>query len=160
MLSASQFQRFAARLNRARIPLLPGIVDYLTRLIFACWFPHSVKAGKGVVLGYGGLGIVIHADSVLGDEVHIDQGVTIGGNGRELGVPKIGSNVYIGAGAKILGPIMIGDGCLIGANAVVLCSLPPRSVAVGVPARIIKTDIRDEDYLVSQKLRNRTRSGS
>ena len=53
------------------------------------------------------------------------------------GSPKIGNRVDIGAGAKLLGPIVVGDDAVIGANAVVLCDVPPGSLAVGVPARIV-----------------------
>lgn len=111
--------------------------DYTNRFIFSCWIPGSASIGAGVVLGYQGLGIVVHKDAVIGDDVHIDQGVTIGGNANELGVPIIEDGVYLGAGAKILGPIRIGGGARIGANAVVLCDVPARATAVGVPARII-----------------------
>ncbi len=90
-----------------------------------------------MVLGYQGLGIVIHKDAVVGSNVHIDQGVTIGGNAKEVGVPTIGDGVYVGAGAKILGPIHIGKGAKIGANAVVLCDVPEGATAVGIPARIV-----------------------
>ena len=116
-------------------------------MVFACWFPHTIKAGQGLVLGYGGLAIVVHADAVIGSNVHIDQCVTIGGNGITHGVPVIKDNVYIGAGAKILGPIVVGEGSIIGANAVVTKSIPPKSLAVGVPARVIESDININEKL-------------
>ena len=104
-----------------------------------------------MILGYGGLGVVIHSDAVIGDNVHIDQGVTIGGNGTVSGVPRIESNVYIGAGAKLLGPIKIGEGSVVGANAVVLRDIPPRSLVVGVPAKIIRSDIDIETFLYHRR---------
>lgn len=134
-----RLKRFAAQINRFGIPFVPKIVDYLTRLIFGCWFPHTVKCGENIILGYGGLGVVVHGASVIGNNVHIDQHVTIGGNGRVFGVPRIEDDVYIGAGAKILGPIVIGKGSIIGANSVVLKNVPPNSVVVGVPGRIVKS---------------------
>lgn len=93
------------------------------------------------MLGYGGLGVVIHKDAIIGNDCHIDQGVTIGGTGTKLGVPRLGDRVYIGAGAKILGDISVGDGATIGANAVVLTDVPPNGVAVGVPARLVKVRV-------------------
>jgi serine O-acetyltransferase len=68
----------------------------------------------------------------------IRNGVTVGLRNRGIsGSPRIGNRVDIGAGAKLLGSIQIGDDCAIGANAVVLCDVPARSIAVGIPARIL-----------------------
>ncbi len=91
--------------------------------------------GEGTILGYGGLGIVVHKDARVGRRVLISQEVTIGGQGSRPGVPVIEDDVKIGAGAKILGPVTIGRGALIGANAVVTRDVRPYAVAAGVPAR-------------------------
>jgi serine O-acetyltransferase len=147
MLNPIWLYRMAHYLHRRHLPIVPRLFDYVARVLFACWLPHTATLGRRIVLGYGGLGIVIHGDARLGDDVHIDQGVTIGGNARELGVPTIGNGVYIGAGAKILGPVVIGDHAVIGANAVVVTDLPPNCVAVGVPARVIQRDIDAESFL-------------
>jgi serine O-acetyltransferase len=120
---------------------IPKLIDYLIRFIFSCWLPHAVRSGENLILGYGGLGVVIHGNAVLGADVHIDQNVTIGGNGTECGVPIIENNVYTGAGAKILGPITIGDGSIVGANSVVIRDVPPRTVVAGIPAKIIRQNI-------------------
>lgn len=114
------------------------VIDLLVRQWFGCFVPGSASLGRSVVLGYGGLGVVIHKDAVLGDGVVVSPGVLIGGNGVETGVPRIGPMCKIGAGAKLLGPITIGTGVSIGANAVVISDLPDGSVAVGVPARIVQ----------------------
>lgn len=151
MISAVDFYRASRWLSEKGVPVLPRAIDYLSRLIFACWLPHTASIGREVVLGYGGLGIVIHSDACIGDGVHIDQGVTIGGNGTVFGVPRIGSNVYIGAGAKILGPINVGDGSVIGANAVVVRDVPARSVVVGVPAKVVRENIDIDQYLWSAR---------
>lgn len=151
MISAIQTYRVARWMAERRLPLLPRLIDYVNRLVFACWVPHDARIGRDVVLGYGGLGIVIHQDSVIGDRVHIDQGVTVGGNGTQFGVARIGDDVYIGAGAKILGPIEIGAGAVIGANAVVLEDVPAYSVAVGVPARVIRHDIDPASFLYHKR---------
>lgn len=82
-------------------------------------------------------GVVIHENSIIGDDCMIMQQVTIG-QLAEGGVPQIGSNVYIGSGAKILGRVTIGDGAAIGANAVVLQDVPAHSTAVGIPARVVR----------------------
>jgi serine O-acetyltransferase len=147
MLGPIIYYRISNWLYSHRIPLLPRLIDIMVRCVFACWLPHSAKIGKNLVLGYGGLGVVIHSLCEIGEDVQIDQGVTLGGNATSFGAPKIGSNVYIGAGAKILGPVVVGQGTVIGANAVVTRDIPPRSVAVGIPARVIKTDIDIDDFL-------------
>lgn len=147
MLNPIWLYRLAHSLHQRGLPFVPSLLDYIVRALFACWLPHTATLGRRIVLGYGGLGIVIHGDALLGDDVHIDQGVTIGGNARERGVPTIGNGVYIGAGAKVLGPVVVGDHAVIGANAVVVTDLPPNCVAVGVPARVVRKDIDAESFL-------------
>ncbi len=133
--------RMARKLSYYSVPIFPSLLDYLNRLLFTCWIPHTCDIGKCFIAGYQGMSMVIHKNSVIGDNVHIDQCVTLGGNGTEFGAPVIGSNVYVGAGAKILGPIRVGDGCIIGANAVVLSDVPDNSIAVGVPAKVVRQNI-------------------
>lgn len=147
MLNPVWLYRIAHFLHRKHVPLFPYVIDYLIRALFACWLPHAATIGRRVVLGYGGLGIVIHGDAHIGDDVHIDQCVTIGGNATQLGVPTIGDMVYIGAGAKILGPVVIGSNTVIGANAVVVTDIPPNCLAVGVPAHVIRENIDPASFL-------------
>jgi len=82
---------------------------------------------------------VIGETSVVGDDVTLYQGVTLGGTGKEQGKrhPTIEDNVVVGGGAKILGNITVGKNCRIGAGSVVLRSVPPDSTVVGVPGHII-----------------------
>lgn len=83
-----------------------------------------------------GTGIVVGETAEIGDDVLMYQGVTLGGRAlsKTKRHPTIGNHVMLGAGAKILGPVMIGDHSAVGANAVVVRDVPPRSVAVGIPA--------------------------
>lgn len=100
--------------------------------------------GEGLFIDHGH-GVVIGETAILGDNVTLYQGVTLGGTGKEQGKrhPTIGNNVLIGAGAKILGSFTIGDNCKIGAGSVVLKDVPSNSTVVGVPGRIIiRNDIR------------------
>ena len=129
--------RLSHWLYQRGVPVLPRLLYGLNRVLFAVVLPPSVVLGRDVLLGYSGLGIVIHARAVIGDRVQIGTGVTVGGRGRFHEVPVIGNDVEIGSGAKILGPIRVGDGASIGANAVVLCDVPPGATAVGVPARVL-----------------------
>ncbi len=98
--------------------------------------PCETRIGRRLVIEHFG-GIVVSGDSVIGDDVTLRHGVTLGLRRTGVaGAPVIGNRVDIGAGAKILGPVHIGDGAVIGANAVVLCDVPAGALAVGVPARI------------------------
>lgn len=86
-----------------------------------------------------GTGIVIGETAHLGHNCSVLHHVTLGGSGKK-GVdrhPKVGNGVLLGAGASVLGNIKIGDGCQVGAGTLVIEDLPERSVAVGVPAKII-----------------------
>lgn len=96
----------------------------------------NFRFGGGLILPHP-TGVVIHPSARVGVNCMIFQGVTIGANGPDSGVPYIGGHVDIGAGAKVLGGITVGDHAKIGANAVVLCDVPPGATAVGIPARII-----------------------
>ena len=90
-----------------------------------------------------GTGVVIGETAIIGNDVTLFHGVTIGGTGKEKGKrhPTIGNNVFIGSGAKVLGNIKIGDNVKIGANAVILKSIKSNSTAVGVPGDIVKSAI-------------------
>lgn len=98
--------------------------------------PCETQVGRRLVIEHFG-GIVISGDSVIGDDVTLRHGVTLGLRRTGVpGAPVIGDGVDIGAGAKILGPVRIGVGAVIGANAVVLCDVPAGALAVGIPARV------------------------
>jgi serine O-acetyltransferase len=98
--------------------------------------PCETQVGRRLVIEHFG-GIVVSGDSVIGDDVTLRHGVTLGLRRTGVpGAPVIGNSVDIGAGAKILGPVRIGAGAVIGANAVVLCDVPAGALAVGIPARI------------------------
>ena len=134
-------------LNQYGVPILPQIINKLfIRLLFGCQVSLGAKIGKNVILGNGGLGIVIHRDSVIGDNVYISPNVTIAGTTKKLGAAKIGKNTLISTGARLLGPVTIGENCVIGANAVVISDIPDNSLAVGLPAKIIKNDIDIRSY--------------
>ena len=122
---------------RKRLKFLARLLDYLNRILFSVWLPSSAKIGKDLTLGYWGLGIVIHSDSVIGDRCQINQNVTIGRNLGDIKVPRIGNNVYIGAGSIIFGEIEIGDNTIVGSNSLVNKSVPKDSIVVGNPLRII-----------------------
>lgn len=95
--------------------------------------------GKGLFIDHGH-GVVIGETAIVGDNVTLYQGVTLGGTGKESGKrhPTVGNNVMISAGAKVLGSFTIGENSKIGAGSVVLQEVPPNSTVVGVPGRVVK----------------------
>ena len=99
----------------------------------------AAQIGRRFFIDHG-TGVVIGETTIIGDDVTLYQGVTLGGTGHHTGKrhPTIGNNVLIGAGAKVLGPFTVGDNTNIAAGAVVLDEIPPNSTAVGVPARVVK----------------------
>ena len=109
--------RIAHACHHWHIPLLPRFIYGINRILFSVVLPPSVKIGSGVVLGYAGIGTVIHARAVIGDRVIIGPHVTIGGKTPHVEVPVIEDDVDIGAGACILGPVRVRRGAVIGANA-------------------------------------------
>jgi serine O-acetyltransferase len=96
------------------------------------------------------MGVVIGETTIIGDNVTLYQGVTLGGTGKEKGKrhPTLGSNIVIGTGAKVLGNIIIGDNSYIGANAVVIKDVPANSTVVGVPGRITRQDGKKMDVVL------------
>ncbi|WP_428827771.1 serine O-acetyltransferase [Azonexus sp. IMCC34842] len=129
--------RLSNHLHRWRVPVLPKLCYAFNRIVFSSVVPPGVQMGKGVLLGYKGLGIIIHRRAVIGNNVLVGAHVTIGGRGEFHDVPVIEDDVMIGTGAKILGPVRIGRGARIGANAVVVKDVPPGATATGIPARVL-----------------------
>lgn len=99
----------------------------------------GAEIGEGFFIDHGN-GVVIGETAIIGNNVTLYQGVTLGGTGKEQGKrhPTIGDNVMISAGAKVLGSFTIGANSKIGAGSVVLAEVPPNSTVVGVPGRVVK----------------------
>jgi serine O-acetyltransferase len=120
---------------------LARFISQMARFLTGIEIHPGAKIGKGLFIDHG-MGVVIGETSIIGDNVLLYQGVTLGGTGLEKGKrhPTIGNNVVIGTGAKVLGNITIGDNSYVGSNAVVIKDVPPNSTVVGVPGRITKQD--------------------
>lgn len=97
--------------------------------------------GKGFFIDHG-TGVIIGETTIIGDNVTLYQGVTLGGTGKEVGKrhPTIGNNVMISAGAKVLGSFRVGDNSKIGAGSVVINEVPDNCTVVGVPGRVVRQD--------------------
>ncbi len=105
----------------------------------------AARIGAGIFVDHG-TGIVIGETAVVGDDVSMLHGVTLGGTGAERGDrhPKVGKGVLLGAGAKVLGNIVIGDYAKVASGSVVLKPVPPGCTAAGVPARLVNCPTCDE----------------
>lgn len=135
---ACQAQRVAHKLwNQSRRPLALALQSRISD-VFAVDIHPAAKIGKGVLFDHA-TGVVVGETAVIGNNVSILHHVTLGGTGKAGGDrhPKIGDGVLIGAGATILGNVKIGEGAKIGAGSVVLINVPPRTTAVGNPARLV-----------------------
>src|SRR5215468_11090789 len=113
-------------------------LSQVARLLTGIEIHPAAKIGRRLFIDHG-MGVVIGETSIVGDDVTLYQGVTLGGTGKEHGKrhPTIEDEVVIGGGAKVLGNIIIGRNCRIGAGSVVLRNVPEHSTVVGVPGHII-----------------------
>ncbi|KAG5569621.1 hypothetical protein R3W88_032589 [Solanum pinnatisectum] len=135
---ACQAHRVAHKLwTQSRRPLALALQSRISD-VFAVDIHPAAKIGKGILFDHA-TGVVVGETAVIGNNVSILHHVTLGGTGKFGGDrhPKIGDGVLIGAGATILGNINIGEGAKIGAGSVVLIDVPPRTTAVGNPARLV-----------------------
>ncbi|MFQ3629788.1 MAG: serine acetyltransferase, partial [Cyanobacteriota bacterium] len=126
------------KLLRAPFSILYRAMLRHVRNVYGIELPYTVQLGRRVIIEHQGA-IVIHGQTVIGDDSVIRQGVTMGNRylDRPTEAPRLGKRVNVGAGAKILGAVTLGDGANVGANAVVLKDVPAGKTAVGIPAKII-----------------------
>ncbi len=138
--------RIAHILHARGYVITARVISQAAKIITGIEIHPGAKIGKGLFIDHGS-GVVIGETAEIGDNCTLYQGVTLGGTGKDVGKrhPTLGNNIMVGAGAKILGPIKIGDNSKIAANAVVLSEIPPDSTAVGIPARVVKTNNRRVD---------------
>jgi serine O-acetyltransferase len=120
---------------------LARFVSQVARLLTGIEIHPGAEIGRRLFIDHG-IGTVIGETAIIGDDVTLYQGVTLGGTGKEKGKrhPTLGNNISIGSGAKLLGNITIGDNCRVGAGSVVLRSVPANSTIVGVPGHIVLRD--------------------
>jgi serine O-acetyltransferase len=140
-LHALVFYRIANSMRKMRIPFFPRLISQCTKFFTGIEIHPAATIGNSLFIDHG-MGVVIGETTIIGDNVTLYQGVTLGGTGKEKGKrhPTIGDNVVIGAGAKVLGNITVGSNSYIGANAVVIEDVPDNSTVVGVPGRITKQE--------------------
>lgn len=137
-LHAVWSHRFAHWLWRARLKLIARLVSQFSRFVTGIEIHPAAVIGRRFFIDHG-MGVVVGATSVVGDDVTLYQGVTLGGTGKDKDKrhPTLEDRVVVAAGAKVLGNITIGRDSNVGAGAVVIKSVPPNSTVVGVPGRFV-----------------------
>ena len=120
---------------------LARFVSQVARVFTGIEIHPGAELGRRLFIDHG-MGTVIGETAIIGDDVTLYQGVTLGGTGKEKGKrhPTLGNNISVGSGAKLLGNITIGDNCRVGAGSVVLRNVPANSTIVGVPGHIVLRD--------------------
>lgn len=144
--------RVAHKLRYWKIPFIPRLISQIARFFTGIEIHPGATIGKRFFIDHG-MGVVIGETTIIGDDVLIYQGVTLGGTGKDLGKrhPTVGNFVTVGAGAKVLGNIKIGDYSSIGAGSVVIDNVPEHCTVVGIPGRIVK----QKQYIQGQLQHNR-----
>ena len=134
------FYRISHFLYLKHLLFLARLISQLGRFFTGIEIHPGATIGKRLFIDHGSC-VVIGETAIVGNDVTLFHGVTLGGTGKEKGKrhPTIGNNVFIGSGAKVLGNIIIGNNVKIGANAVILKDVPSNVTIVGVPGKIVKT---------------------
>ncbi len=162
---ARQLHRLAHTLHNSGLRLPARLISHLSRALTGIEIHPCARIGERFFIDHG-MGVVIGETTIIGDDCHLYQGVTLGGTStkRAKRHPTLGAGVVVGAGAKIIGAVNIGDGAKIGAGSVVVTNVPPNASVVGVPGHIVAyADPGDETVLklpdpewdIIQRLENR-----
>jgi serine O-acetyltransferase len=132
------FHRLAHLLYRCEVPILPRMISQFSRFLTGIEIHPGAQIGERLIIDHG-MGVVIGETAIVGNDVIIYHGVTLGGTNLDpvKRHPTIQDSVVIGAGAKVLGNITIGRGARIGANSVVVDPVASGTTVAGIPARVI-----------------------
>lgn len=133
--------------------LLARCLSQFSRWMTGIEIHPAAEIGRRFFIDHG-MGVVIGETAVIGDDCLLYQGVTLGGTGNETGKrhPTLGHRVIVGSGAKILGNIFVSDDVRVGAGSVVLKSVPPHSTVVGVPGRVVRNRLDNDETLAHAQL--------
>lgn len=148
---ARQFHRVSRTLWKWHVPFFPRLISHIGRFFTGIEIHPGAEVGEGFFIDHG-MGVVIGETSVIGDNVVLYQGVTLGGTSlqKKKRHPTLGNNVVVGSGAKLIGAITIGDNVKVGSGSVVVNSVPSNATVVGVPGRVV--EIRNPDNDTVEKL--------
>ena len=146
---ARQLHRLAHTLHTRGLRLPARLISHFGRAVTGIEIHPGARIGERFFIDHG-MGVVIGETTVIGDNCHLYQGVTMGGTStkRAKRHPTLGKGVVVGAGAKVIGAVTLGDGAKIGAGSVVVTNVPPNATVVGVPGHIVAyADPGDETIL-------------
>lgn len=145
-LHALVFFRLAHWLWSNEFKLLGRVVSQIGRILTGIEIHPGAQIGQRLFIDHG-MGVVVGETAVIGDDVTLYHGVTLGGTSLHKGKrhPTLENGVIVGSGAQILGPHVIGEGARIGANAVVLSDVPKGVTMVGIPARVAMRRLKKDE---------------
>ena len=135
---ARQIHRLSLSLHNAGLRLPARFISHIGRAVTGIEIHPGAKIGEKFFIDHG-MGVVIGETTVIGDNCHLFQGVTLGGTSmrRAKRHPTLGNDVVVGAGAKLIGAVAVGDGARIGAGSVVVTNVPENATVVGVPGHVV-----------------------
>lgn len=138
--------RIAHKLWIWKIPVIPRMISTFSRFLTGIDIHPGAKIGRRFFIDHG-MGVVIGETAIIGDDVLLYQGVTLGGTSSkpEKRHPTLGRGVVVGAGAKVLGNITLGNYVKIGAGSVVVNDVPEHATVIGIPGRIVLQKVFDEE---------------
>jgi serine O-acetyltransferase len=146
-LHAIVFYRFAHRLHRLGVPLLPRLLSTFAKVFTGVEIHPAADIGEGFFIDHG-VGVVIGETALIGNNCVMFHNVTLGGTGKHEGKrhPTVGDNVLIGTNSVLLGPITVGSNARIGANSfIIMHDVPPDCTVVHTPARIVRLNGKKVD---------------
>ena len=152
-LHALILHRIAHKFNYWHRYFIARCISNFSRFITGIEIHPNTRIGRRFFIDHG-MGVVIGETTIIGDDVLLYQGVTLGGTGNEHGKrhPTLGDNIVVGSGAKILGNIEIGSNSRIGAGSVVIDSVPENSTVVGIPGRIVRQKLLIQGQLMHNRI--------
>ena len=144
-MNAATLHRFTHWVYCKKIPAIPSLMKLMIQVIYGTRISPSCSIGKGSILAYKGMGVLIVSHAKIGTNCSIGAGCKIVRKFPYKNVPQIGNNVYMGPGCVICGPVKIGDDVVIAPNAVVTKSVHDGDIVGGIPARVLG-NIQNLDY--------------
>lgn len=151
-LHAIWVHRISHWLYRHHWFVLARFLSNIARTLTGIEIHPGAQIGEGLFIDHGS-GIVIGETTVIGNNVSLYQGVTLGGTGKEKGKrhPTLEDYVVVACGAKVLGSFTVGEGAKIGAGSVVLKPVPPYSTVVGVPGHVVKSRLKHREHPMTEQ---------